>query len=76
LVIRLFVKTAEPKTGWSLMLGLFIMFLAFPIPYLGFILYLGTIFIGMGAIVLGLRACRMSVTASTATQSAGAPPIA
>ncbi|NMC43177.1 MAG: hypothetical protein GYA46_04590 [candidate division Zixibacteria bacterium] len=76
LVIRLFAKTAEPKTGWSLLLGLFIMFLVFPIPLLGFILYLGTIFIGMGAIVLGLRACRLAVTASTAPQASGTPPIA
>lgn len=75
LVIRLFAKTAEPKTGWTLLLGLFIMFLVFPIPYLGFILYLGTIFIGMGAIVLGLRACRTAVTRSTAAPASGAPPI-
>lgn len=74
LVIRLFAKTAEPKTGWSLLLGLFIMFLVFPIPYLGFLLYLGTVFIGMGAIVLGLRACRLAASSPTAPASPGAPP--
>jgi cytoskeletal protein CcmA (bactofilin family) len=71
-VIRLVKKTAEPKTGWALLLGLFIMFLVFTIPYLGFILYLGTIFIGMGAAVLGIRACRTGVIAPA---TGAVPPI-
>ncbi len=72
LVIGLFHKTSAPKTGWALLLGLFIMFLVFAIPYLGFVLYLGTIFIGMGAIVLGIRACRTIVGPAP---TAGAPPV-
>ncbi len=76
LVIGLFNKTAEPKAGWALILGLFIMFLVFAIPYLGFILYLGTIFIGMGAIVMGIRACRLVAAETTAPPSASPPPIA
>ncbi|MDD4050559.1 MAG: polymer-forming cytoskeletal protein [candidate division Zixibacteria bacterium] len=75
LIIGLFHKTSVPKTGWALLLGLFIMFLVFAIPYLGFILYLGTIFIGMGAIALGLRACRIAAAGSPASPSGAPPPV-
>ena len=68
--IRLIRKDAEPRQGWSLLLGLFVLFLIFAIPLIGWVLYLGTVFWGFGAIVLGIRVCRAgSLPAAAASTS-------
>ena len=67
--IRLFRKDAEPRQGWSLLLGLFVLFLIFAIPMIGWVLYLGTVFWGFGAIVLGIRACRVGSLPAAAAPS-------
>lgn len=69
LALRQVRKDADPKQGWSLLVGLAIMFFVFAIPVLGTILYFVTIFIGMGAMVYAVHACREAPAPSSA-----APP--
>jgi len=56
--IKLFMTGTEPKNGWCLLLGLFILTILFNIPIVGWIAYLVTVFAGFGAIILALRECR------------------
>jgi len=72
--IRAFRKDAEPKQGWSLLLGLVILTILFVIPVLGWIVYFAVIFWGIGAILMGLRACRMNAPANDMPAAASNPP--
>ncbi len=49
-----------PKQGWSFILGLAIITFLFWIPVIGWFVYLGTLFFGFGAILLGIRQCNSS----------------
>jgi len=71
--IRAINKEIEPKQGWSLLLGLIILTILFVIPVLGWIVYFAVIFWGIGAILLGLRACRVTAPGDN-MQAASAPP--
>jgi len=61
IIIRAFRKGAQPRQGWSLLVGLIILMLLFAIPVLGLILYFVTAFFGFGAIILGLNQCRIEM---------------
>jgi cytoskeletal protein CcmA (bactofilin family) len=49
-----------PSTYGSLALGLVLFYLVFQIPYIGWIVWLVCVFLGLGAIVIGVRAGYMS----------------
>jgi len=73
--IRAFRKDAQPKMGISLLIGLIILSILFAIPVLGWIVYFAVIFWGIGAILLGLRACRMSASANNGVSAPTPPPV-
>jgi hypothetical protein len=56
LILRRFGKGAEPSAYAALAVGLVVYFVLVAIPYLGFLLWLGAIFAGLGAIYMALRA--------------------
>ncbi|MCP4568631.1 MAG: polymer-forming cytoskeletal protein [FCB group bacterium] len=58
LTIRAFRKGADPKNGWSMILGLIILMILFSLPTIGWILYFATVFFGIGAILIGIKRCR------------------
>jgi len=49
-----------PSSYASLALGLVLFYLVFQIPYVGWIVWLGCVFLGLGAIVIGVRAGYMN----------------
>ena len=71
--IRAFRKNANPKQGWCLLFGLIILTILISIPVLGWIVYFGAVFCGMGAIILGIRDCRNNAVATNATSPPAAP---
>jgi len=73
--IRAFRKDAQPKMGISLLIGLIILSILFAIPVLGWIVYFAVIFWGIGAILLALRACRMSAAANNGVSAPTPPPV-
>ena len=73
--IRLLRKDAEPRQGWSLLLGLIVLTILFVVPVLKWVAYLGVVFWGMGAILLAIRDCRVaSQPAGNAAPAIPAPP--
>lgn len=72
--IRAFRKNVEPRQGWSLFFGLIILTILFGIPVLGWIIYFAVIFWGIGAILLGLQACRVSAVANKLESTDSNPP--
>jgi cytoskeletal protein CcmA (bactofilin family) len=56
--LTLINKKSVPKQGWSLLLGLIILSLLFVIPVVGGIIYFLVVFLGLGAMLLSIRACR------------------
>jgi cytoskeletal protein CcmA (bactofilin family) len=75
--IRAVRKDAQPRLGWCLLLGLIVLSILFALPVLGTIVYLVTVFWGLGAILLGIRECRWggqpqsSAAAGTPAPAAG-----
>lgn len=65
IVIRAFRKGAQPRQGWSLLVGLIILMLLFSIPIVGLILYFVTAFFGFGAVILGINQCRIEMGNNT-----------
>lgn len=57
-VVNAFRKGIKPNQGVSLILGLIIITLAYTVPYMGWIIYFGSILLGAGAILLGAQECR------------------
>lgn len=57
-------KKKPPKQGWSLLLGLIILSLLFVIPVIGEIIYFLVVFLGLGAMLLSIRACRQTQSPS------------
>jgi cytoskeletal protein CcmA (bactofilin family) len=55
LILRRFSNGAEPSAYAALAVGLVVYLLLVAIPYLGFLLWLGAIFAGLGAIFMALR---------------------
>ena len=49
-VLQLFKTNGVPSAGWSLIVGLFILYMLFLIPYLNWIIYLLTLFVGFGSV--------------------------
>ncbi len=74
--IQAFRKGAKPRQGWSLLLGLIVLTILFVIPILGWVIYFVVIFWGMGAILLGMQACRISLSTENGTIISGTPPTA
>ncbi len=74
MILRALRKDADPKQGWSLLLGLVILTLLFMIPVLGTLVYLLVIFWGFGAVLLGIRECRWSPQPSIPTAPEPPPP--
>jgi cytoskeletal protein CcmA (bactofilin family) len=72
--IRAIRKGHEPKAGWSLLLGLIILTFLFVIPVLGWFVYFAVIFWGIGAIIMGIRACRWGQQPNDIAASNAAPP--
>jgi hypothetical protein len=48
--LQLFKTNGVPSAGWSLLVGLIILYLLFLIPYLNWIIYLLTLFVGFGSV--------------------------
>ncbi|MBD3402918.1 hypothetical protein GF420_08475 [candidate division GN15 bacterium] len=57
----------------ALLLGLAVLGLAFAIPYLGFLVYLGVSIVGAGAIILGIRHCPRTHDSSSDDSSSSRP---
>ena len=55
LILRRFSNGDEPSAYAALAVGLPVYFVLVAIPYLGFLLWLGAIFAGLGAIFMALR---------------------
>jgi cytoskeletal protein CcmA (bactofilin family) len=73
--IRMLRKDAEPRQGWSLLLGLIVLTILFVVPVIKWVAYLGVVFWGMGAILLAIRDCRVaSQPAGNAAPAIPAPP--
>ena len=64
MTIRAFRKGADPKNGWSLILGLIILSILFVLPTVGWVIYFATVFFGIGAILLGAKKCREMAVSS------------
>ncbi len=73
-ILRAVRKDADPKQGWSLLLGLVILAILFMIPVLGTVIYVLVLFWGYGAILLGIRECRWSPQPSIPTAPESPPP--
>jgi cytoskeletal protein CcmA (bactofilin family) len=73
--IRAFRRDADPKQGWSLLFGLIILTILFVIPVLGWFVYFAVLFWGMGALLLGMRSCRITDQPGGGAASESIPPI-
>jgi len=60
LIVRLLHGAADPLSKTQLLIGLFVAFLLFELPYAGAILFVLAGIIGAGGIVLGVRHCHQS----------------
>lgn len=54
------LRQTEPSPYWSLTTGLLLLYVGFEIPFLGCLIWLASLFVGLGAIVLGTRAYRQA----------------
>jgi cytoskeletal protein CcmA (bactofilin family) len=57
-IVRGFRPNPKPLSSTSLFLGLLILLILYSLPYIGTIVYLLSMIIGAGAILLGIRFCR------------------
>ncbi|MEZ5357596.1 MAG: hypothetical protein R3F48_02115 [Candidatus Zixiibacteriota bacterium] len=68
LIIKAFRKNTPVRMGLAFVIGLIILSLLFNAPYIGWIVYVLTIFFGLGGLLRGMNQCRRKI------KSADSPP--